>query len=162
MGISQVPAPSAGNRSWVSLATVTPVNLTNTTSITGLAAYPYYRLTLEQVTLSNNDQPVIRLNNDATSKYLYVNDTSNLVNGSAFTYWQISGAANTTHTQFCEINNTSTLCVMEGFSYGSPTNSGSNNAKGYWWGAAQINRIDVVLLSQTFSGSGSIKVWGSN
>lgn len=166
MGISQIPVPttsSGGNRSWVSLATVTPVFNTSTTSITSLAAYPFYRITLEDVVVNTAQSIWLRLNNDATSKYMYVTDQTNAINGSRFTYWEIGTTANTTHTQFYQIDNTSTLCVMEGFSYSSSNLPGANNnAKGYWWGAAQINRIDLVLNATVFTGSGTIRVWGSN
>lgn len=174
MGISQVPAPS-NNRSWVQLASASASGSTGTVSFTSLAAYPFYRIAAKNL---GTDASIvtwsIRLNNDTATNYLgtYLQGTTpvvaeslsgNLDNKFSFAVYLGNSPSNATGAAFAEINNTSNLALLTGFAIGSgQAPLAMQNMQGYWFGAAQINRIDFIAYSGNWRTSSNFTIYGSN
>lgn len=172
MGISQVPAPS-NNRSWVQLASTTASGSTGTVSFTSLAAYSFYRFAAKNLGNSAGSTWFIRLNNDTAQNYLgtYLQGTTPVVSESStggtldskFLFAVNSSTTTSFSAAFGEIDNTSNLTLLTGFAVGSGTVPQSmQNMQGYWFGAAQINRIDFITTSSNWTSSSNFTIYGSN
>jgi len=163
MGVTVFPAVSP-DRNWVQLSSVTPT-VVSTISFTSLTAYKYYKIVNNKLsTVTSASALYLRLNNDSASNYgsVYIAASGGLNSSQGQTQINVGSVSLSggggAYSGVITINSDLTKEILFTAFGATPNVNGTAN----WFDASQINRIDLIVPGDTFSATGTIKVFGSN